>query len=165
MELNILYAGTSKSWHSSVEFCWWHIKFVLIYIAFQWMYIVWSDPQSAKEGGYDNWSFFEQIGEVNQCRICLIVELVKTGVIWDTASCWLVNSCQHFWSTTFFWDVSNYASGNSETSQKAWIFKLINAHEHASKLDRTGNVPTLCSTKIKRPKIFQVPNQKSCDIQ
>ena len=133
MELNTLYAGTSKSWFSSIEFCCWHIKFILIYIASQWMFVVWIDPQIAKEVVYGNWSFFEQIGEVNQCKICPIMELMKTHVIWDTASCWLVNNYQNFGSTTFFWDVSNYAPGNSETSQKAWILKLINGCEHASK--------------------------------
>jgi len=78
------------------------------------MFIVWNDPQSAKGVGYGNWSYFEQIGEVNQCKISLIVKLMKFGIIWDTASCWLVNIYQRFGSTTFFWNVGNYASGNSD---------------------------------------------------
>jgi len=122
VELNILYAGINRSWLSSIEFCWWHIKFVLVHCFSVDVHCV-------------EWS--------TKCEICLIVELMMTGVIWDIESCWLVNSCQHFGSTTFFWDVSNYAPSNSETSQKAWIFKLINGCEHASKLDRTGSVPSV----------------------
>jgi len=159
----MLYAGTSKSWLSSIEFCWLHKICTHIHCFSVDVHCVeWS---TKCKGG---WMWQVKLLRTNwrslSMQNLLIVKLMKIGVIWDTASCWLVSNYERFGSNTFFWDISNYVTGNSETSQKAlnlqvdqrlWTCKQTKWEKMAPpQIIYDG---TLCSTKIKRPKIFLSP--------